>query len=116
MPDTLMAAVRVPTRDFCPALRNIRLRMVKRLALIEEELAAAAQPVALLGARAPRLAKEREEIVAALRRLVVASERGLAPDARVRELEALLDLLPACVTHRARARVRLLIEGLDSAA
>lgn len=111
MPDTLMARERAPTRDFCPALRNIRLRMAKRLALIEEELAAAAQPAA----RAPRLSQEREQIVAALRRLIVASERGLAPDERVRELEALLDLLPACVTQRARARVRLLIEGLDSA-
>lgn len=115
MPDTLMARDRVATRDFCPALRNIRLRMVKRLALIEEELAAA-QPMALRDARAARLAKERAEIVAALGRLLAASERGLAPDERVRELEALLDLLPACVTDRARARVRLLIEGLDSPA
>ncbi len=115
MPDTLMARERAPARDFCPALRNIRLRMAKRLALIEEELAAAAQPVALREARAPRLAREREEIVTALRRLVAASERGLSSSERVRELQALLELLPACVTHRARARVRLLIEGLDSA-
>lgn len=105
-----------PGRDLCPALRNIRLRLRKRLAIIDEELAGQASPGAFRDERVARLTRERAEIVVAMCRIVAASDRSLAAEERVSELEALLGELPDCVTPKARSRVRLLIEGLDSAA
>ncbi|MGZ5038586.1 MAG: hypothetical protein ACXWHB_09190 [Usitatibacter sp.] len=105
-----------PGRDLCPALRNIRLRLRKRLAIVDEELTAQARPGALDDARMSRLTRERAEIVVAMCRILAASDRSLGADERVNELEALLGELPDCVTPKARSRVRLLIEGLCSAA
>jgi hypothetical protein len=116
MPDAMMAAGGAPARDLCPALRNVRLRMRRRLAGVEKEIAMAAWPAALRNARMAGLASEREQLLEALKQVAAASERGLEPEERIRELEALLARLPGCVTHKARARVRLLIEGLDSGA
>ncbi|HEY4997509.1 MAG TPA: hypothetical protein VII36_00125, partial [Usitatibacter sp.] len=107
---------RAPVRDLCPALRNIRLRVRRRLAQVEKEIASTPRSVAFHEARVSSLAREREQLLEALERLCAASERGLARGDRVRELETLLDHLPDCVTQKARARVRLLIEGLGSAA
>jgi hypothetical protein len=116
MPDTMMIAGSAPARDLCPALRNVRLRLRRHLAVVEKEIATAVRPAALRDERAKRLLHEREQLLEALKHVASASERGLAPAQRIRELESLLDHLPDCVTAKARARVRLLIEGLDSGA
>jgi hypothetical protein len=116
MPDTMIAGNVAPVRDLCPALRNIRLRLRRCLALVEKQLVAAGQPVALRDVRVGGLVRERERILGALERVATASERGLAPAHRVRELETLLEHLPGCVTRKARARVLLLIDGLRGAA
>jgi hypothetical protein len=111
MPDTMMVASAAPVRDLCPALRNIRLRLRRCLALVEKQILTAA-PEALRDARLGGLAREREELLGALQRVATASQRGLAPGDRLRELETLLEHLPGCVTRKARARVLLLIDGL----
>ncbi|HEX7605384.1 MAG TPA: hypothetical protein VF348_01650 [Usitatibacter sp.] len=114
MPDTMIAPSVAPVRDLCPALRNVRLRLRRRLAAIEKEIAMSGWPAAHRDARMTGLSQERERILGALAHVATASERGLPPEERVRLLEALLAHLPGCVTQKARARVRLLIEGLDS--
>jgi hypothetical protein len=104
-----------PMRDFCPALRNVRLRLAKRLRALEQEIEGV--PHAMLrSTHVKRLSAERDAIVAALDRLLVASQRGLDAAQRVRALESLLQEMPTCVTHKARMRVRYIIEGLGSAA
>jgi hypothetical protein len=114
MPDTMIAPSVAPVRDLCPALRNIRLRLRRRLAAVEKEIAMSGWPAALRDARMTGLSQERERILGALAHVATASERGLAPEERARQLETLLAHLPGCVTQKSRARVRLLIEGLES--
>src|SRR5476651_1879013 len=99
MPDTMMVASAAPVRDLCPALRNIRLRLRRCLALVEKQIPAAAQPGALRDARMSGLFRERDQLLGALQRVATASERGLAPADRIRELETLLAHLPGCVTR-----------------
>jgi hypothetical protein len=114
MPDTMIAPSVAPVRDLCPALRNIRLRLRRRLAAIEKEIATSGWPATLRDARMTVVSQERERILGALAHVAAASERGLAPAERIRQLETLLAHLPGCVTQKARARVSLLIEGLES--
>ena len=114
MPDTMFAPGVAPVRDLCPALRNVRLRLRRRLAAVEKEIAMSGWPAALRDARTMGLSQERERILGSLAHVATASERGLAPGERSRRLETLLADLPGCVTQKARARVRLLIEGLES--
>ena len=102
-----------PMRDYCPALRNVRLRLAKRLRAVEQEIGAIPQAL-LRNGHGKRLAEERDAIVASLDRLLAASQRGLAPRERIGALEALLAELPRCVTEKARSRVRLIVEGLGS--
>ena len=115
MPDTMIAGNIAPVRDLCPALRNIRLRLRRCLVLVEKQIVAAPS-TALRDARVSGPVREREKILGALERVATASERGLAPADRIRELETLLEHLPGCVTRKARTRVLLLIDGLRSAA
>lgn len=102
-----------PMRDYCPALRNVRLRLAKRLRMLEQEIGAIPQAL-LRNGHGKRLAEERDAIVASLDRLLTASQRDLAPRERIGALESLLAELPRCVTEKARSRVRLIIEGLGS--
>jgi hypothetical protein len=114
MSDTRGDVGGAPTRDFCPALRNIRLRLRRRLAAVDQEVAAFPESAALRDALMTGLAREREQIVAAFAHVNAASEEGLAPQERIALLETLLAHLPGCVTQRARARVGFLIEGLEA--
>ena len=115
MPDTMIAPGVAPVRDLCPALRNVRLRLRRRLAAVDKEISmSSAWPAALRDARMTGLSQEGERILRSLAHVATASERGLAPGERMHRLETLLAHIPGCVTQKARARVRLLIEGLES--
>jgi hypothetical protein len=114
MPDAMPDTGRAPTRDLCPALRNIRLRLRRRLAAIDREIAAMPESAALCDAPMTGLAREREQIIAAFAHVNAASGKDLAPGERIAFLETLLAHLPRCVTQRARARVGFLIEGLEA--
>jgi hypothetical protein len=111
------ASERVPARDLCPVLRSMRIRIERRLGVVDAHILALAQPAGRDDMKQVPLQRERAALVEALELIATASERGLEREARRRWLETLLGSAPACVTKKARHRLHLLIEGLrDSTA
>lgn len=104
------------SRDLCPVLRSIRIRLRGRLAKVDEAIVERAQPGMNGADILEALQRERAAVVASLELVAGASERGIERDTRRRWLETLLATAPACVTPKARQRLRHLIEGLSDTA
>lgn len=102
-----------PARDLCPTLRAIRLRIGTRLETVDAEILAYAHPIANGVGMLAALQRERVSLVAALELVAAASERDIERSARRCWLEMLLASAPACVSPKARQRLRHLIDGLS---
>ena len=94
-------------------MRTIRVRIGKRLDSVDAEILAYAHPIANGVEKLAALQRERASLIVALDLVATASARDLDRAARRRWLEMLLASAPACLTPKARQRLRHLVDGLS---